>query len=383
MLDYSFLQVVWWVLVIVLLSGFAIFDGFDLGALTLNPFVAKTDAERRTVINTIAPHWDGNQVWLLTGGGAIFAAWPEVYATAFSGFFLAMVLILAALFFRPVGLEYRGKFEAESHRRGVDWSLAFSGFVPALVVGVALGNVLQGVPFTFDAYGRSHYGPDTFFLLNLLKLLNPFALVTGLLSLCVFLLQGAAWIMLRVEKTTDVYQRTKKVASTLALAVLVLFVVVVAWLTQVDAYQVVNAGGLLQAAKEGDVVVAGTWFANFNAHPVLYVLPVAAFVLFALVFKSVAGGNNGLAFVFNSVAILLLFATFATSLFPAVLPSSYAPHHTLTVWNATASQNTLTVMFFVAIVITPVVLCYTAWCYYKMWVRLSPEAVVNNTHALY
>ncbi|RIY33355.1 cytochrome d ubiquinol oxidase subunit II, partial [Psittacicella gerlachiana] len=179
MLSFEVLQVIWWLLVIVLLSGFVIFDGFDIGALTLNPFVAKTDAERRVVLNTIAPHWDGNQVWLLLGGGAIFAAWPEVYATSFSGLYLAMILILCALYFRPVGMEYRHKFDLEKHRRGVDWALFFSGVVPSLVIGVGLGNVLLGLPFQFDSIGRSYYGGDTIWILNLLKLLNPFGLLCG------------------------------------------------------------------------------------------------------------------------------------------------------------------------------------------------------------
>lgn len=157
MLSYEILQFIWWILLIVLLSGFAIFDGFDLGALAINPFVSKTDSERRVVINTIAPHWDGNQVWLLVGGGAIFAAYPVLYGTSFSGLFLGLNLILAALFFRPVGLEYRQKFESESHRRMVDWSLFITGVVPALVIGVALGNVFQGFPVVFNDFSHSFY----------------------------------------------------------------------------------------------------------------------------------------------------------------------------------------------------------------------------------
>lgn len=382
MFDYTILQVIWWILVIVLLSGFVIFDGFDIGALALNPFVSKTDEERRVVINTIAPHWDGNQVWLLLGGGAIFAAWPEVYATSFSGFYVAMILILAALYMRPVGLEYRGKFEDPKHRFLVDWSLFFSGFVPALVIGVALGNTLQGVPFHFDSIGRSHWGTGEFFLMNLLRLLDPFSLLCGLLGFCVFLLQGANWIMLRVERTTDIYSRTKAIARLLYLGLFALIVVVTVWLFFIPGFEVVN-DSLILNAKEGDVVRSGTWFNNYFANPVLFVVPVLFIGAYAFSFKAYAADKNALAFISSSVGVLFAFSTFAISLFPFVLPSSINAYQSLTVWNATSSQYTLNVMFYVAVIFTPIVLAYTAWCYYKMWQRLSPALVKANTHSLY
>lgn len=384
MFDYSILQVIWWVLVIVLLSGFVIFDGFDIGALALNPFVSKTEAERRVVINTIAPHWDGNQVWLLLGGGAIFAAWPEVYATSFSGFYLAMILILAALYFRPVGLEYRSKFEDEKHRRMVDWGLWFSGFVPALIIGVALGNVLQGVPFHIDEIGRSHWGTGEFFIINLLRLLDPFSLLCGVLGFCVFLLQGANWIMLRVEKNTDIYARTKKIAKALYAVLFLMIVVVTVWLFFIDGYKLSeNAGDLILATQAADVVREGTWFNNYFANPVLFVVPLLFIGAYAFSFKAYSADKNAVAFIASSVGVLLAFTTFAISLFPFVLPSSLNPHQSLTVWNATSSQYTLQVMFWVAIVFTPIVLAYTAWCYYKLWQRLSPSIVESNSHSLY
>lgn len=390
MLDYTVLQSIWWVLLIVLLSGFVIFDGFDLGALALNPFVSKTDSERRVVINTIAPHWDGNQVWLLLGGGAIFAAYPTLYATSFSGLLLAMVLILAALFFRPIGLEYRAKFESEAHRRGVDWTLFISGFVPALVVGVGLGNVLLGFPVRFDNFGHSFYHTTDlygesgeFFLLNLLRLLNPFALVVGLLSLCVFLTQGANWIKLRVTKDSDIYARTQKIGNCLGVAILVLMVVVTVWISFLTGYQVKDASELLLQSTAGSVVKEGTWFHNYNSYPVLYLVPALAFALYAFSYLSGKKGNDGWAFAASSLGVLVLFATFAISLFPILFPSSTHPEYSLTIFNSSSSQYTLQVMFYVAIAFTPIVLAYTAWCYYKLWGRLSAAKVEANSHSLY
>ena len=157
MMDYEFLRFAWWILVCVLLIGFAVTDGFDMGVLNLLPFTGKKEVEKRIMINTIAPHWDGNQVWLLTAGGAMFAAWPTVYATSFSGFFIAMILVLAALFFRPVGFEYRAKIDSPTWRKAWDWGLFIGGFVPSLVFGVAFGNLLQGVPFEFNELQQPQY----------------------------------------------------------------------------------------------------------------------------------------------------------------------------------------------------------------------------------
>lgn len=382
MLSFEVLQVIWWLLVIVLLSGFVIFDGFDIGALTLNPFVAKEEEERRVVLNTIAPHWDGNQVWLLLGGGAIFAAWPEVYATSFSGLYLAMILILFALFFRPVGMEYRHKFDLEKHRRGVDWSLFFSGVVPSLVVGVGLGNVLLGLPFQFDDIGRSYYGGDTLWILNLLKLLNPFGLLCGVLSLLVFLTQGANWLALRTELGSNVQVRSQKLAALFSVLVVVVGVLVAIWLAFISGYHLVNDSLILQA-KEGDVSTSSSWYANYTANPVLFVVPVLAALFYLFSARAAKNGRNGFAFFASSVGVLLLFATYAIALFPFVLPSSTAPYQSLTIWNATSSHLTLHVMFYVALIFVPIVLAYTAWAYYKMWSRLSTKVIKENSHDLY
>ena len=193
MLDYTSLKLIWWLLVGVLLVGFAIMDGHDMGVGTLLPFVGKNDTERRVIINTVGPHWDGNQVWFITGGGAIFAAWPLVYATAFSGFYWAMLAVLWALFFRPVGFDYRSKIDNPTWRQTWDWGLFIGGAVPPLIFGVAFGNLFQGVPFSFDDHLVSTYSGSFW------ALLNPFALLCGVVSTAMITFHGAIYLAHRTQ----------------------------------------------------------------------------------------------------------------------------------------------------------------------------------------
>ncbi len=192
-MDYETLRLIWWALLGILLIGFAVMDGFDLGTALLMPFLGKTDLERRVIINTVGPVWEGNQVWFILGGGAIFAAWPALYAASFSGFYLAMFLVLATLILRPGGFKYRSKLEGRGWRRFWDWALFAGGLVPALVFGVAFGNLFRGVPFGYDSDLRFHS------TITLISLLNPFALLFGLVSLSMIALHGASWINLKTE----------------------------------------------------------------------------------------------------------------------------------------------------------------------------------------
>ena len=237
MLDYEVLRVIWWALVGVLLIGFAITDGFDMGVGALLPIIGKSDTERRVMINTIAPHWDGNQVWLITAGGAIFAAWPTVYATAFSGFYVAMVLTLMALFFRPVGFDYRSKIEDPRWRTTWDWCLFIGGAVPPIVFGVAFGNLLQGVPFTLDTFLRSSYEGNFF------GLLNPFGLLAGIISLLMVLSQGAAWLMLKSDGA--LLARARGVASVTGLLTAILFAAAGYWIAHgIQGYSITEFAGI-------------------------------------------------------------------------------------------------------------------------------------------
>ena len=221
LLDYTALRVIWWLLLGILLVGFAVMDGFDLGVGTLLPFVAKTDEERRLVINTVGPVWEGNQVWLVLGGGAIFAAWPPLYAVSFSGFYLAMFVILFALILRPVGFKYRSKMPSPAWRNRWDWCLFIGGFVPALIMGVAVGNVLLGVPFHFDDTQRIFYTGNFF------GLLRPFALLAGLLSVAMLVAHGAAMLVIKTDG--PVAERAARLGSIAALVSFVLFALAGFW----------------------------------------------------------------------------------------------------------------------------------------------------------
>lgn len=191
MFDYEVLRFIWWLLIGVLLIGFAVTDGFDMGVGILLPFMGKTDTERRIMINSIAPHWDGNQVWLVTAGGALFAAWPMVYAAAFSGFYVAMILVLASLFFRPVGFDYRSKLENAKWRNMWDRGIFIGSFVPPLIIGVAFGNLLQGVPFAVNDQLYLNYTG------SFLGLLNPYGLLAGIISIMMIITQGATYLQMR------------------------------------------------------------------------------------------------------------------------------------------------------------------------------------------
>src|SRR5471032_838431 len=263
MFDYESLKLIWWVLVGVLLIGFALTDGFDLGAAMLMPFVGRTDNERRVVINTIAPHWDGNQVWLITAGGALFAAWPLVYAASFSGFYLAMLLVLCALFFRPLGFDYRSKLESPRWRGMWDWGIFIGSFVPALVFGVAFGNLLLGVPFHIDEYLRLYYTG------NLLQLLNPYGILAGLVSLTMLITQGATYLQMRT--VGELHLRTRAASQISALVMMVCFLLAGIWLVKgIDGFTVTS---VMDHAGPSDPLhktvshEAGAWLANFNKTP--------------------------------------------------------------------------------------------------------------------
>ncbi|MCH1919047.1 cytochrome d ubiquinol oxidase subunit II [Shewanella sp. A3A] len=385
MFDYEILRFVWWALLGVLLIGFAVTDGFDMGVGALLPIIGKDDTERRVMINSIAPHWDGNQVWLITAGGALFAAFPTVYAVSFSGFYVAMILVLACLWMRPVGFDYRSKIENPTWRKTWDWCLFAGGFIPPLVIGVAFGNLLQGVPFQFDEYLRAYYGePGTNWLLNLIYLLNPFGLVAGLISAAMFMTQGACWLQMKAEG--DLRARASKVAQVLSLVVLVLFVVAGFWVSGMDGYVITSAidGHAVSDPTHKEVITqAGAWMANYDKYPLTWIFPILGVVAALLTFVTSRMHRAGFAFLFSSLTIAGVILTCGVSMFPFVMPSSLEPAMSLTVWDATASQMTLSVMTYVAIIFVPIVLSYTLWTYFKMFGRISREHVEANSSSLY
>ncbi|NAW70427.1 cytochrome d ubiquinol oxidase subunit II [Vibrio sp. V27_P1S3P104] len=378
MFDYEILRLIWWVLIGVLLVGFAITDGFDMGVGALVPVLGKNDAERRVMINSIAPHWDGNQVWLITAGGALFAAWPLVYATSFSGFYLAMIVTLAALWLRPIGLDYRSKIEDPKWRNTWDICISISGFVPPIIFGVAFGNLLQGVPFQLNELIMPSYHGSFF------GLLNPFALVCGLVSLFMILMQGSAW--LQMKTTGELHTRARATAQFSGLLTCLLFVAAGFWIQNIDGYVVVSAidGAAASNPLNKEVVrEAGAWMHNFETYPILWLAPALGVFMPLLAVLASRFEKCALAFLTSSLGNAGVIFTAGFAMFPFVMPSSLEPSHSLTMWDATSSELTLNVMTFIAFVMVPIILAYTAWSYYKMFGRLDNKYIEDNKNSLY
>lgn len=379
MLDYDTLRFIWWLLVGVLLVGFAITDGFDMGVGILVPIIGKTNTERRIMINSIAPHWDGNQVWLVTAAGALFAAWPMVYAAAFSGFYVAMILVLCALFFRPVGFDYRGKIEGQRWRNWWDAGIFFGSFVPALVFGVAFGNLLQGVPFNVDNMMRVTYTGNFF------QLLNPFAIIAGVVSLMMLITQGAAW--LQMKTTAELRLRACAATQISALVVMLAFAAAGVWVVcYMDGFLVTSAIDYTAPSSPLTKEVAhqaGAWLVNYNSYPILWAVPALGVFLPLLTIISSRFNKGGWSFLFSSLTIACVIFTAGITMFPFVMPSSINPNVGLTMWDATSSHRTLKVMIFVALIFVPTVLIYTIWSYIKMFGRLDKKHIEDNHATLY
>ncbi|WP_267963076.1 cytochrome d ubiquinol oxidase subunit II [Marichromatium gracile] len=378
-LDYEVLKFIWWVLVGVLFIGFAVTDGMDMGVGALLPFLGKNDSERRVIINTVGPHWDGNQVWLITAGGAIFAAWPLVYATAFSGFYFAMLLALFALFFRPVGFDYRSKIANPHWRNAWDWGLFIGGAVPALVFGIAFGNLLQGVPFHLDNLLRPYYTGSFF------GLLNPFALLAGLVSLGMLVMHGAVWLQLRTAE--PIAGRAKRMVKLAGLFTIIAFALAGLWLTLgIDGYRV-SAMPALDATPNPltkDVeIVPYAWLANYGAHPWTLLFPALGFAGLGLAVLLSLRDRPGLGLVASSLGLTGIIVTAGAAMFPFIMPSSTNPDSSLIVWDAVSSHLTLTVMFWAAVIFVPLILMYTTWTYAKMWRRVTVEEIEAQDHLAY
>ncbi|NKF22568.1 cytochrome d ubiquinol oxidase subunit II [Solimonas marina] len=378
MFDYETLKIIWWLLVGVLLVGFAIMDGHDMGVGTLLPFVGRGDVERRVVINTVGPHWDGNQVWFITGGGAIFAAWPLIYATAFSGFYWAMLAVLWALFFRPVGFDYRSKIHNQRWRSTWDWGLFVGGAVPPIIFGVAFGNLLQGVPFGFDDNLMSTYTGSFW------ALLNPFALLCGIVSSAMITLHGAVYLAHRTEAA--IAQRAKLAAYGAGLVVLLGFSAAGLWLTHIQGYVITSAldpSGMPDPLAKTVVREAGAWFANYRHVPATILVPVLGYVGAILALLLLRAGRTGLAFIASSIMLTGVIGTAGVSMFPFLMPSSTHPNASLTVWDSVSSHLTLGIMLWAVIIFMPLIIVYTSWAYRVMRGKVTDEQIRRNAHSAY
>ncbi|MAZ40241.1 MAG: cytochrome d ubiquinol oxidase subunit II [Legionellales bacterium] len=379
MFDYETLRLIWWILLGVLLAGFATTDGFDLGVGFLLPFVARKDVERRIAINTIGPVWEGNQVWIILGAGAIFAAWPIIYAVSFSGFYLAMLLVLAAFILRPVGFKYRSKLTHPSWRKIWDGALFLGGFIPALIFGLALGNVLQGVPFHFDDTLRSFYTGSFW------GLLNPFALLCGLTSIALLGMHGSYYLTVKTNR--EVQRRAITASRFFSISLIVLFTLAGLWVGfKLQGY--VLTGNIIYDGPSNpmhDTVMkmTGAWVSNYRYYPISMLVPGLVYFGATMALLSSLLRKDKLAFFFSGLSVFMVVATVGVSMFPFILPSSSMPNQSLTVWNASSSQTTLSIMLFATVVFMPIILVYTAWVYRVLRGKITQETIESDSHTMY
>jgi cytochrome d ubiquinol oxidase subunit II len=335
-MSYEFLQTLWFVLIAILWIGFYFLEGFDFGVGMLLPFLGKKDEERRAIINAIGPTWDGNEVWLLTAGGATFAAFPHWYATMFSGFYLALFLLLVGLIIRGISFEYRSKDAAPKWRNTFDWMIAVGSFLCSLLLGTAFANLAEGVPIDQQ---MTYTG-------NLFTLLNPYGLIGGLTTVIIFMLHGANFLSLKLDG--DLRERVRDIARKLWIAsVVIVFILLITTYTFTDI-----------ATKLG--INPG-------------ITPIVALVAILVTGYFINRKQEGWAFVSTSLHIVLTQVTFFMLMFPRVMISSIDAAYNLTIYNASSSQYTLTVMSIVALIFVPIVLAYQGWTYYMFRKRISTE----------
>ena len=362
LLDYSTLRLIWWVLLGLLLIGFAAMDGFDLGIETMLPFVARTDLERRMVLETIEPVWEGNQVWLILAGGAIFAAWPQLYAVSFSGFYLAMFIILFALILRPVGFKFRSKRESTLWRTSWDWALFIGGFVPSLIFGVAVGNVLLGVPFRINDDMMIFYEGSFF------ALLNPFALLAGLMSVIMLAMHGCVWLCVKTSGT--IAERARKYGTVFALLTVAFYIAAGLYLWKSGlGYRItseIDPNGPSNPLFKTAVVEQGAWLANYLRYPALWTIPALGLFAPFLVILALWLCRPGTALLLGKLAIFGVITSVGVAMFPFILPSSLDPGMSLTVWDSSSSHLTLFIMLVSTGIMLPIIMLYTSWVYYVL-----------------
>lgn len=361
-MDYVTLKLIWWGIVSFLLIGFAITGGMDIGVNILLALIGKTEDERRLIINSVGPTWEGNQVWLVTFGASLFAVWPIVYATAFSSLYFALLIVLFMLILRPPGIDYRGKIDSPAWRALWDRCLFTSGLVLALLFGVAVGNLFVGLPFSFDDNMVVTYTG------GLLSLISPVTLLFGIVSICMLIVQGAIFLQYKLE--AELAARAKIAVKTFGWSFIVIFVFtgfyMYFWLPGYELVSIPDINTSLAVANKIVLPVKSGWFNNYALRPTLWILPICVVlsVWFAMFCSKTDKPKISLAF--NSVAIMNTVLTAAVALFPFILPSSSNPNHSLTVWDACSSYNTLGFTLLAVVLLLPIVLAYTAWVYKVM-----------------
>lgn len=376
-LDYETLKLIWWVIIGVLIIGFAISGGYDIGVGMLFPWLARSDMERRIILNAIGPTWEGNQVWLITAVASLFSVWPPVYATTLSTLYVGLILMIFSMIFRPIGIEYRNKLSSEHWRMRWDWLLFVASLIPAFIFGLIFGNVIQGLPFWFDSAMRSH-STGSFG-----QMFNSFAILTGTMSSTMLVMHGA--IFLQIHTDDPIRRRARRAALGGSMFFFVTFVL---------------AGGVVAMSMEGLRIISlppidatpdilakviakapGGWLSNYQTYPWTITIPaitvlsilLAAFLTYVM--RPVS------AFIASSVALAAAIGTYAITLFPFILPSSFSPNSSLTVWDATSSHLTLMWMMVATSILLPIVVLYSAWVFRVMRGKVTEQSLYDQTHS--
>lgn len=379
MFDYETLRLIWWLLIGIVGIAFTLTEGFDFGVSSLLPFIGKTDIERRVIINTVGATWEGNQVWLVLLGGAIFAIWPSVYATLFSGLYVAMLLVLFALFFRPAGFDYRSKIDDPRWRNAWDWCLFLGGTLPPVLLGVLVGNLILGLPFHFDQDLRPFYDGSFW------ALLSPFALLCGVIGWVLTTFHGALFLKWRSEGL--IHWRAVFAVRVLGPLLLVLLALAMLWVfagvDRPDILQMAATDAPSNPLNKTVTAVGAGWFSHFMAHAWMWLAPIAGFLGFGLAWWIGRGESRMGAFWFSGLGIVGTAFTVGFGLFPFLLISSTDPRSSLTLWDASSSHTTLLLAFWITVVFLPIVLLYTRFVYRVIWGSVTEDAVLKDSHTLY
>ncbi len=379
MFDYETIRLIWWLFIGIVAIAFALTEGFDFGIGTLLPLLGKTDVERRVIINTVGATWEGNQVWLVLLGGAIFAIWPAVYATLFSGLYVAMLLVLFALFFRPVGFDYRSKLGNPSWRNAWDWGLFIGGTLPPVLLGVLVGNLILGLPFHLDQDLRAFYDGSFW------ALLSPFALLCGLIGLLTTSFHGALFLKWRTEGV--IHDRATTAVATIGPLLLVALTAATLWVFMgIDRPEIIQMAGTAAPSNPLNKTVTAVgpgWMQHFLAQPWMLLAPVLGFAGLALAWLLGRGQSTMGAFLSSCIGITGLLLTVGFGLFPFLLISSTDPRSSLTLWDASSSHSTLLLSFWITVVFLPIVLLYTRWVYKVLWGSVTEAAILKDSHTLY
>lgn len=376
--DYETIRVIWWGLIGLFLIAFAVTGGFDLGVGILLPFLGKSDDDRRIIINVVGSTWEGNQVWLILTVAALFAAWPTAYAVSFSCLYFALLLALFSLFLRPLGLYYRSKLSSQVWRGYWDRALFIGGIIPAFIFGIVFGNLFSGIPFHLENDMRIIY------LGSFWSLLNPFAILIGILSFSIFIMHGAVYLQAKTENTIN--KMAKKVVLQFTLLTLVLFAVAGYWITYLDGYHIMSEISPNAPSNPLGKTVqrsAGLWLDNYGHFPDLWVIPTLAFISGYITLVLSRVDKPASAFVFSAITIAAIILTAGCSLFPFIIPSSISLNSSLTVWDSSSSLIMLTTLFWASIIFLPLIMIYTGWVFRVLRGKVTLEYIQKNRHTTY